>query len=250
MKKLKAPLLFPLPILPVAAVAGYFTILYQLDMLDPAMVDMILAQLGSVEILILVYIVQTVGYGAFCGFFGHILAGKLGLMRPITIERSPLVRTCICSVAAGVVLALDYWTFGAWIPGLREASDLSLSLKTVMASVLYGGIVEELMLRLFFMSLIAWALWKLFFRRCESVPEGVLIGANVMAALIFAAGHLPATALLFGNLNPMLLFRCFLLNGGFGLFFGRLYRKYGIQYAMIAHGLAHIVSKLIWFLFV
>jgi hypothetical protein len=48
----------------------------------------------------------------------------------------------------------------------------------------------------------------------------------------------------------MLLFRCFLLNGGFGLFFGWLYRKHGIQYAMLAHAALHIVSKLIWTLFV
>ena len=92
-------------------------------------------------------------------------------------------------------------------------------------------------------------LWKLFFRSREAVPAGVLVAANAIAALMFAAGHLPATALLFGGLTPMLLFRCFLLNGGFGLLFGRIYRKYGIQYAMVAHALAHIVSKLIWFLF-
>ena len=250
MKRLKAHLLFTLPFLLVAAIAGYFSILYQLDFLDSSILDPVLAQLGSVEVLILVYVVQIVGYAAFCGFFGHILADKLGLMKPLVLEKLPLMRTCIWSIGAGIVLALDYWTFGAWIPGLREVSDLTLSLHTVMASVLYGGIVEELMLRLFFMSLVAWLLWKLLFRRSETVPARVLVAANVVAALIFAAGHLPATALLFGSLTPMLLFRCFLLNGGFGLLFGRIYRKYGIQYAMVAHALAHIVSKLIWFLFV
>ena len=38
-------------------------------------------------------------------------------------------------------------------------------------------------------------------------------------------------------------------GGGLGLFFGWLYRRFGIQYAMIGHALAHIVSKLIWFIF-
>ena len=38
-------------------------------------------------------------------------------------------------------------------------------------------------------------------------------------------------------------------NGGIGLMFGRLYRKHGIAYAMIAHAGCHIVSKLIWVLF-
>ena len=52
------------------------------------------------------------------------------------------------------------------------------------------------------------------------------------------------------RLTPMIIFRCFLLNGGFGLLFGWLYRKYGLRYAMIAHGGCHVVSKLIWILFV
>ena len=52
-----------------------------------------------------------------------------------------------------------------------------------------------------------------------------------------------------GN-SPILIFRCFLLNGSFGLAFGWLYRKYGLRYAMIAHGGCHVVSKLIWILFI
>ena len=119
-----------------------------------------------------------------------------------------------------------------------------------IASVLYGGVIEEVMLRLFVMSLIAWALWKLIFRKEKIAPEGVIIAANVIAAVLFAAGHLPATAVLFGTLSPLILLRCFLLNGGFGLVFGRLYRKYGIQYAMIAHALVHVVSKVIWTVFI
>ena len=34
-----------------------------------------------------------------------------------------------------------------------------------------------------------------------------------------------------------------------GLLFGWLYRKHGLQYAMIAHGGCHLISKLIWILF-
>ena len=92
-------------------------------------------------------------------------------------------------------------------------------------------------------------IWKIFFRKLESCPEGVLIAANVIAALLFAAGHLPATITQFGALTPMILLRCFLLNGGFGLLFGWLYHKHGIQYAMVSHAMLHIISKLIWTIF-
>lgn len=242
---MKKALRFALPLIPIAAVAGYFTILYQLDFLDTATVELAAAQLGSVDALIAVYVVQTVGYALFCGFFGHILATKLGIMKPMGFEKGPLKTTLLLALGLGILFSLDYWTFGAVIPGVREATDLTLSAHTVLASVLYGGIIEELMLRLFSMSLIAWIIWKLLFRRAETVPQRVLIAANVIAALLFAAGHLPATAMLM-ELTPMVLFRCFLLNGGFGLLFGWLYRKYGIQYAMVCHGLCHVVSKLIW----
>ena len=41
-----------------------------------------------------------------------------------------------------------------------------------------------------------------------------------------------------------------LILGGLGFLFGYLYQKYGLRYAMIAHGGCHIVSKLIWVLFI
>lgn len=108
--------------------------------------------------------------------------------------------------------------------------------------------MEEVLLRLFLMSLAAFLIWKLFFRKCSKneIPQGVFVAANVLCALLFAAGHLPATITMFGTLTPLVLLRCFLLNGGLGLVFGWLYRKYGIQYAMIGHAGAHIISKLIW----
>ena len=52
------------------------------------------------------------------------------------------------------------------------------------------------------------------------------------------------------GLTPMIILRCFLLNGTLGLMFGWLYRKYGLRYAMIAHMGCHIISKMIWILFV
>ena len=101
------------------------------------------------------------------------------------------------------------------------------------------------MLRLFVLSLLAWLIWKLFCRKQPECPVWAVILANIAAALLFAAGHLPATVMLFGTLTPLILLRCFLFNGGFALFLGRLYRKYGIIYAMLCHAGIHIVSKLI-----
>lgn len=250
MRKFKKPLMFTLALLPVAAIGGWFIGLYQFEMYDPVILEEAVAQIGSLEILLFVAMIQTVIYAAVCGFFGYILSEKCGLMKSIRFEVSFVIRTLVLSLIGGVLFSLDYWTFGAWIPGIQEATAAGVTLYGVIASVLYGGIIEEVMLRLFMMSLISWIIWKIFFHKCETAPTKVIIAANVIAALLFAAGHLPATFILFGELTPVILIRCFLLNGGFGLLFGWLYRKYGIQYAMMSHALLHIISKTIWVLFI
>ena len=243
---MKKALKFILPLLPIALVAGYFVTVYQLETMGDAILQPVLEQLGSVWILIAITMVQTVGYAAVCGFFGCLLANSLGLWKPIRFEKEPLLRAVVYSVIGGVIFSLDKWTFGRWIPEVGASYEAPITLNNWLGSVLYGGIVEELMLRLFFMSLLAWLIWKIFFRQAETVPVKVLVAANVVAALLFAAGHMPATFILFGELTPMILLRCFLLNGSFGLLFGYLYRKFGIQYAMVSHATFHIVSKLIW----
>ena len=143
----------------------------------------------------------------------------------------------------------DILFFGKYSEAILNSYAVKPTIPYMLASVLYGGVIEEVMLRLFTMSLIALLLHKLLGKKNEKPTVGILIASNVIAALLFAAGHLPATAMLMG-ITPMILFRCFLLNGGFGLLFGFLYRKYGLRYAMLAHGGCHVVSKLIWILFI
>ena len=243
---MKKALKFTLSLLPVALVAGYFVTVYQLEMLDEAILAPALEQLGSVWVLIAISMVQTVGYAAVCGFVGCLLANSLGLWKPIRFEKEQLLKALLYSVIGGIIFSLDKWTFGRWIPEVGASYEAPITVNNWLGSVLYGGVVEELMLRLFFMSLLAWVIWKIFFRQEEKVPVKVLVAANLVAALLFAAGHLPATWVLFGELTPMILLRCFLLNGSFGLLFGYLYRKFGIQYAMVSHAMFHIDSKLIW----
>ena len=252
MIKFKKPFLFALGLLPIAIVAGIFVGLYQLDTYSDEIIAELVAQLGSTDVLIVVGAVQTAGYALFCGFFGYILADKIGLWKPIRFEKKRLLVTLAVSVVGGIVFSLDHWVFGSIIDGIQSGNEASLTVNGVIASVLYGGIIEEVMMRLFFMSLIALMIWKIFCKKYdrENIPTGVFIAANLIAALAFAAGHLPATVAVFGELTVLIVLRCFLLNGGFGLVFGWLYRKYGIGYSMVSHVAFHIVSKLIWIIFI
>ncbi len=248
MSRTKRALLFTLALLPVALVAGFFAARYTLKLVDPALLQQAVAQLGGETALLAITVIQTVLYALVCGFFGYLLSDRIGLIRPFRFAKKPLFITLAVSLVAGTVLSLDAWTFGRWIPeiGASYAAAGTFDADTWIGSILYGGIIEEVMMRLFFMSLVAFLVWKIFLKKRETVPTGVLIAANVAAALLFAAGHIPVTLQTFGALTPLLLLRCFLLNGAFGLLFGRLYRKYGIRYAMLSHLLLHIVSRTIW----
>lgn len=251
-QNLKRALFFALVLLPVSLVAGYLTGIWQLDTLPAEIVREVVAQLGSRQLVAVIMAVQAAGYALVLGFAGCLMAQHVGLWKPVKPEKKPLCIALILSLIFGIVFSLDVWTFGKWEPMIAESVDTAISPIAIAAAVLYGGVVEEVMLRLFFMTGIALVLGKVFCRKTPAAQwkPWVFITANVIAALLFAAGHLSATILTFGRVTPLLLIRCFLLNGGFGLLFGWMYRKYGIQYAMIAHAGLHIVSKIIWILFV
>lgn len=250
---IRTALVYTLALLPFALIGGWCTGIYSFnDLYDEATRQAILAQLGSLDEFCLAVSVQYLVYTAFCGFTGFLLAKAVGLFRPFGFERRATTAALALSVACGALFALDRPVFGRLIPGVAALYEGGLSAANLLASVLLGGIVEEVMLRLFLMSLLALLFWKLFFRsrnRAE-IPEGVFVAANIVSALAFAAGHLPATVSTFGGLTPLLVFRCFLLNGAFGLAFGWLYRRYGIWYAMLGHITVHVVSKLFWLAFI
>ena len=233
----------------IGFVGGFGVGLYLLDGYPEDMVQELLAQGMTPALLALVTAVQSAGYGLVLGAAGIWLAKKTGLWRDErSIGGKPLLYTVIISVLGGLALILpDIFFFGKHVPAIAESYAAKPTIPYLIATVTYGAVIEEIMLRLFLMSLIVFLLWKLFQPKREKPSTAIVVSANIVAALLFAAGHLPTTAVMMG-LTPMIVFRCFLLNGTFGLAFGWLYRKYGLRYAMLAHGGCHIVSKLIWIL--
>ena len=248
MSRIKRAWLFTLVLLPIAIVAGIFMVQYTAGLVDPAALAQACEQVGGEWVFTLISIAQVILYAVVFGFFGYILADKIGLIRTFRLKKEYLLRVVLISLGMGAVFSLDAWTFAKWIPQLHGSYEAtgSFDLSVWIVSVLYGGVIEEVMMRLFMMSLLAFLMWKIFAKKEKNAPTWAIITANVLAALLFAAGHLPATITTFGTLTPMLLLRCFLLNGAFGLMFGRFYRKYGIQYAILCHIILHLVSRTIW----
>ena len=240
-------------------VGGFFTGISVLDSYPPEMQQQLLDELAASGlggfppdiIMGVITAMQAVGYGIVLGAIGIWLGKKTGLWKDErTIAKQPFIASIIVSIVGGTILILsDLLFFGKYSEAIMSSYSVKPTVSYLIAAVIYGGVIEEVMLRLFWMTMVVFVLWKVFDRKNERPSTAILITANVIAAHLFAAGHLPATATMIG-LSPMIVFRCFLLNGGLGLLFGWLYRKYGLGYSMIAHGGCHIVSKLIWILFV
>lgn len=232
-------------------VGGFCTGLYVLDSYPPEMRQEALAQGLTPTVMALVTAMQAVGYGVVLGIIGIFLGKKTGLWKDEThFEKKPLIVTLASAIVGGLALILpDLLIFGKYNEAIMNSYAAKPTTAYIIGAILYGGVIEEVMLRLFFMTVIAFVIWKLFARREEKPTTAVLIVANVLAALLFGIGHLPATLTLLGD-SPMIIARCILLNGAFGLLFGYLYRKHGLRYSMLAHAGCHIISKLIWILFI
>jgi len=104
----------------------------------------------------------------------------------------------------------------------------------------YGGINEEILLRLGLMSILVW-LGRFISKTEDGRPTlAVFWSANILAAVLFGLGHLPATVALF-PLTPLVILRAIALNGLLGIAFGYLYFKHGLEAAMLSHFTADIV---------
>lgn len=235
----------------VGLVGGFFTGIYLMDSYSPEMQQQLLDQGLNNILLGVVTAVQAAGYGLVLGAIGIFLGKKVGTWKDErALAKKPLMIAAAVGVLGGLVMILsDVLFFGRYSEAVMNSYASKPTIPYLLGMVSYGAVIEEVMLRLFNMSLIAFILHKLFWRKNEDTPVVALITANILSALLFAAGHLPATFTLLGD-SPLIIFRCFLLNGGLGLLFGWLYRKYGLRYAMIAHGGCHAVSKLVWILFI
>jgi hypothetical protein len=156
-----------------------------------------------------------------------------------------ILLAALSGVAAGLgILAADKWIFMPVMPRASHATVAGIARwKCVLASF-YGGIVEELLCRLFLLTLIAWVVWRLTPKR-RARPGKLVYGvAIVLASLLFAAAHLPATRQIW-PLGPVVIARALVLNGVAGLLCGVLYCPWGLEHAVAAHFMADLALHVV-----
>jgi membrane protease YdiL (CAAX protease family) len=146
-------------------------------------------------------------------------------------------------VLAGVLIILFSLPFGSLSSSFLQAEVAVSTWKSLLASF-YGGISEEILLRLCLMTLLVWATFKIK-KTKDGLPTviGVWL-AIIISSILFGLGHLPVTSAITA-ITPIVVIRAIVLNGIGGVIFGWLYWKKGLEAAMISHFSADIVIHVI-----
>jgi hypothetical protein len=183
---------------------------------------------------------------------GALAAPRVGLTSRLALRVSghrvnPLPHGFVAllgiGAVAGIAIALgDHATRALWQPAPASPPSLTEAWAPEMLAlgVLYGGIVEEITMRWGVMSLAVLALWSIFARSAAAPPRAAMALGIVLAAAIFAAGHLPALVAAGVAMEPALIARTLLWNGLLGIGFGALFAARDLESAMAAHAGFHV----------
>ena len=107
--------------------------------------------------------------------------------------------------------------------------------------LLYGGITEEVLMRWGLMTLVVWIVWRLFQKRFTKPTSICFVVAILFSSFVFGLGHLPVALLLLPETTVAVTLFVIVANSAFGVVAGYLYWKWGLESAIIAHMLGHVV---------
>ena len=202
------------------------------------------------SLIIVIGVVQNLVLLAVMVFVGLKLGRKLGLGAPLLeswldneLSRKTgtiLKDGVLVGIAVGVVVLAIVLALVPTLPKLPFVAVAKIALWKRVLACFYGGIYEELLTRLFLLTLIAWLVTKLLRRSVAPLTRTPFWIANLTTAILFGLGHLPSASLVM-PITPLVVLAALLLNGIAAIPFGLLYRKHGLESAMIAHFSADFV---------
>lgn len=201
--------------------------------------------------VLVIIVAQSALLFAVLTFIGLKLANGLGLQMPI-IEKIVLQKKTDFNLEAviknsvllglltgGVIILLDFVFFKFGLESLFQ--QLSVPIWQGFLASFYGGISEEIVMRLFLMTFFVWFISKITNPKGKILENKLIMWTAIfIVSLLFGIGHLPITSELM-PLTPLVISRALVLNGIGGMVFGWLYWKKGLESAMIAHFSADIV---------
>lgn len=181
-------------------------------------------------------------------WFGLRVGYRFGLdapvMRRLTSDRQHARRAgaWAFAIALGIGVAIVSISLGAALHAVAPATAARHAAPPAwwqgLLASFYGGITEEVLSRLFLVSLFVWLGAGLL--KTRQPPDAVYWSAIVLAALLFGVGHLPALAHTAG-FGMRGIIRVVGLNAICGIAFGWLFWRRGLEHAMLAHFCADLV---------
>src|SRR5688572_321257 len=234
-----------------------YTLTLQTEMLQSLELPM------PLPVLLAIQITQGTVLLGIITALGLLLANRIGLGAPILESmlqkesvtekiKNILPVSIISGVIAGLlIIGLDVLVFqpllvqelGEQISAISE--NIQPPAWQGFLASFYGGIAEEILLRLFFMSLLAWLGSFIIKPINGKANTTVLWISNILAALVFGLGHLPTASMIF-PLTTLIVIRIILLNSVGGIIFGWLYQTRGLESSMIAHFSTDIVLHVLF----
>jgi len=210
-------------------------------------------------LLILIGVVQNLVLIGFTLWLGLKLSRSLGLRMPL-IERwvyghpaedpglpnvglrsgrlssiTNILRSgLLTGVVVGIILVGCLLLLTPRLPNLPFVIVAKLPVWKRFLACFYGGVYEELLTRLFLLSVIAWLMNRSWRKPTPQLSNTAFWLANILTAVLFGLGHLPSASL-FMPITPLVVVAALLLNGLAGIAFGYLFRTRGLEAAMVAH---------------
>lgn len=233
------------------ALAGVFALLPYVLVLFENVLKNRDVQASPTAFVVMQVLHLTLLFGLAAGF-GLMLAPRVGLKFPLLrgwlegdvepVPRGAWRAAVVAGVAIGAytVLAL----YGFIVPRVPQwPSEAAMPLWTRALMCFYGAINEELLMRLFVLSLLLWLVQKI--ARRDGPPAGASFWiANVLAALVYGAAYLPAAAGV-AQLTAFAMVAIVAVKGVAGLAFGQLFRSYGLEVVMVAHFISDLLIHVV-----
>lgn len=201
--------------------------------------------------IIALQIMQSAVLLAAAAWLGSVLGARVDLHAPSITALlegrqawTSLKRQIMSGVPSGVIGGLLSVWLVAYAPQELKALPVDFELPLWLRA-LYGGMTEELLLRWGLMSLLLWLMWRFFQDRKDAPQPIYVLLAVLISSLIFGAGHLPAAAAMSGGLTPGVIIYVLAVNASFGILSGYLFWRSGLEAAMIAHAIAHVIMYIV-----
>jgi hypothetical protein len=180
---------------------------------------------------------QSVSLGKPLGLGAPVIEAALTRCGPWL----PLRRQCVPAAVAGAVVGIQLVLSPSIAPPevTNAAHTVNIS---VAAKVLYGGITEEVLMRWGLMTAMIWLPWRVWQRKSGTPKPAFVLSAIVLTAVLFGVSHLPAAVAMGIPLTAPVISYIVVGNTLPGVLFGALYWRRGIEAAMVAHALGHVIA--------